>query len=91
MLNNEQRVRIFRALADETRLNIVRILYVNNKEMSCGELGRICDASKSNTSYYFRILREANLIKVRKDAQTKYASIDLETFHFYLPGFLNTL
>ncbi|MDQ0497031.1 DNA-binding transcriptional ArsR family regulator [Paenibacillus brasilensis] len=51
----------------------------------------ICDTSKSNTSYHFRTLREANLIKVRKDAQTKYASINLETFHLYLPGFLETL
>jgi ArsR family transcriptional regulator, lead/cadmium/zinc/bismuth-responsive transcriptional repressor len=91
MSNHEQRVRIFKALADETRLEIIRTLYTNKMEMNCGELGQICDSSKSNTSYHFRTLREANLIKVRKEAQTKYSSINLETFHVYLPGFLDTL
>ncbi|EHS59855.1 hypothetical protein WG8_0212 [Paenibacillus sp. Aloe-11] len=31
------------------------------------------------------------MIKVRKEAQAKYMSIDLETFQTYLPGFLDTL
>ncbi|WP_081757001.1 ArsR/SmtB family transcription factor [Gorillibacterium massiliense] len=90
-LNHEQRVKIFKALADETRLEIIRTLYINKKEMNCGEVGHICDTSKSNTSYHFRTLREAKLIKVRKEAQTKYMTIDLETFQTYLPGFLDTL
>ncbi|CAG7618816.1 hypothetical protein PAECIP111802_00555 [Paenibacillus allorhizosphaerae] len=90
-LNNEQRVAIFKALADPTRLEIIRTLYLGSKEMSCGEVGHICEASKSNTSYHFRTLREAKLIRVRKEAQTKYMSIDMETFQAYLPGFLDTL
>jgi ArsR family transcriptional regulator, lead/cadmium/zinc/bismuth-responsive transcriptional repressor len=90
-LNNEIRVRIFKALADETRLEIIRTLYVKQKEMNCGEVGQICDTSKSNTSHHLRILRDAKLIKVRKEAQTKYTSIDIETFQTYLPGFLDTL
>lgn len=88
---DEHRVRIFKALADDTRLDIIRTLYANNKEMNCGEVRDIRDTSKSNTSYHLRTLREAKLIKVRKEAQTKYMSIDMETFQTYLPGFLDTL
>ncbi|MFF2089482.1 ArsR/SmtB family transcription factor [Paenibacillus sp. NPDC058174] len=91
VLNDETRVRIFKALADETRLEIIRNLYASRKEMNCGEVGDIQGTSKSNTSYHLRTLREAKLIKVRKEAQTRYMSIELETFEAYLPGFLDTL
>ncbi|MDR0266970.1 metalloregulator ArsR/SmtB family transcription factor [Paenibacillus sp.] len=91
LLDSEQRVKIFKALADETRLEIIRTLYNHDKEMNCGEVGHHCEMSKSNTSYHFRTLREANLIKVRKEAQTKYMKINLDTFQTYLPGFLDTL
>ncbi|MEC0234541.1 hypothetical protein P4H71_09405 [Paenibacillus kribbensis] len=37
------------------------------------------------------LAEEAKLIKVRKEAQAKYMSIDLEAFQTYLPGFLDTL
>lgn len=91
MLDPALRVQIFKALADETRLEIVRTLYENDRELSCGEVGDLCDTSKSNTSYHFRTLREAKLINVRKEAQTKYMSINRDTFDSYLPGFLDTL
>lgn len=88
---DEQRIKIFKALADPTRLQIVRTLYYNKKEMSCGEVGEKCEASKSNASYHFRTLREAGLTTVRKDGQTKYIQLNLETFHMYMPGFLDTI
>jgi DNA-binding transcriptional ArsR family regulator len=91
ILDNEQRVKVFKALADETRLEIIRTLYSSSKDMSFGEVGYICDASKSNASYHFRTLGEAKLIKVRKTAQTKYVSLNIEIFDTYLPGFLDTL
>ena len=90
-LNTEHSVKMFQALADETRLDIIRALYAGKKEMNCGEVGNIRDTSKSNTSYHLRTLKEAKLINVRKDAQAKYTSLDLETFQTYLPGFLDTL
>ncbi|PYI53580.1 ArsR/SmtB family transcription factor [Paenibacillus flagellatus] len=89
--SDELRVKIFKALADETRLDIVRALYAGKKEMNCGEVGNIRNTSKSNTTYHLRTLKEANLINVRKAAQAKYTSLNLETFQTYLPGFLDTL
>lgn len=88
---DEQRVKILRALADETRLDIVRTLYLKEKELSCGEIGENCNVTKSTASYHFRTLREAGLTIVRKDARTKYVKLNLETFERYLPGFLETL
>ncbi|SFJ32965.1 DNA-binding transcriptional regulator, ArsR family [Paenibacillus sp. UNC496MF] len=90
-VNDEHRIKIFKALADETRLEIVRNLYAAKKELNCGEVGDAQGTSKSNTSYHLRTLREANLINVRKEAQTKYMRINLATFQTYLPGFLDTL
>nr|WP_219837005.1 metalloregulator ArsR/SmtB family transcription factor [Paenibacillus sp. R14(2021)] len=91
IMNDEHRARIFKALADETRLEIIRGLYANMREMNCGEVNDIHGTSKSNNSYHLRTLREAKLITVRKEAQTRYMIINLETFHTYLPGFLDTL
>jgi DNA-binding transcriptional ArsR family regulator len=59
--------------------------------MSFGGVGEHCETPKANASYHFRTLREAGLIKVRKEAQTKFVSLDLEVFEHYLPGFLDTL
>ncbi|QRG68417.1 ArsR/SmtB family transcription factor [Brevibacillus choshinensis] len=90
-LLNEQRIKIFKALADETRLAIVKTLYQSGREMNCGEVGDICEASKSNASYHFRTLREAGLIKVRKEGQIRFMCIQTDTFQQFLPGFLDTL
>ncbi|GIO85046.1 putative HTH-type transcriptional regulator YceK [Paenibacillus faecis] len=84
-------VKIFKALADPTRIEIIRTLYNKDKEMACGEVGEICAISKSNASYHFRTLREAGLITVRKDAQTRYTKINKAAFAAFLPGFLESL
>ncbi|NRD76828.1 helix-turn-helix transcriptional regulator [Bacillus sp. BRMEA1] len=90
-VKDEQLVRIFKALADPTRLEIIRTLYRSGREMNCGEVGEQCEASKSNASYHFRLLREAGLIVVRKEAQSKLIRLNLEVFENYLPSFLTTL
>lgn len=89
--DNELRVKVLKALADPVRLQIVKMLYSHREELSCGEVGEQCDVSKSNASYHFRTLREAGLIVVRKEAQMKYTSLNADTFHRFLPGFLETL
>lgn len=88
---DETLVHMFKALADPTRLQILRTLRDSNSELSCGEVGQRCEASKSNASYHFRTLREAGLIIVRKEAQTKYIQINRGAFVQFLPGFLDTL
>lgn len=85
------RIQIMKALADETRLNIVRTLYECQRELSCGEVGEKCVIHKATASYHFKTLREAGLTIVRKDARVRFVRLNLDTFAKYLPGFLETL
>lgn len=87
---DDARVHIFKTLADPARLQIIRTLQGSNTEPSCGEVGELYEASKSNPSYHFRTLREAGLILVRKEAQTKYIQINHDTFSMFIPGFLDS-
>lgn len=88
---DEQRVKILKALADEARLTIVRMLYAKRKEMNCGEIGEQLTLNKSTVSYHFKTLREAGLTTTRKVGQNKYVSLNEEVFQTFLPGFLDTL
>ena len=88
---DEIRVQIFKALADKTRLDIIRILRNRGEEMNCGEIGEYIDIPKSTASYHFKTLREAGLTATRKESLNKYVSLRLAMFDQYLPGFLDTL
>lgn len=84
-------VPMLKALADETRLDIVRTLRDTPGELSCGDIGERMSIAKSTASYHFRTLREAGLISTRKDIRTKYVSLRCDVFDEYLPGFLDSL
>lgn len=88
---DELRVKIFKALADNVRLQIIRVLYQSDKELSCGEIGENLEITKSAASYHFKTLREAGLTITRKDGQTKYVQLNHQTFTKFLPHFLDTL
>lgn len=85
------KVQIFKALADESRLEIIRILRDQKGELSCGEVGEKINISKSTVSYHFKTLREAGLTTTRKDTRSKYVKLRFDTFEKYLPGFLDSL
>lgn len=89
--NDEIRIQIFKALADKTRLEIIRILRNKGGEMNCGEIGEHIDIPKSTASYHFRTLREAGLTSTRKESLNKFVSLRHDTFEKYLPNFLNSL
>lgn len=89
--HDEEFIKIFRALSDKTRLDMIRILRDKGGEMNCGEIGEYIDIPKSTASYHFRTLREAGLTKSRKESLTIYVSLRLETFEQYLPHFLDIL
>lgn len=55
--NDEDLIKIFKALADPVRLNILRILSKRESELGCGEVGELLDMSKSAVSYHFKTLR----------------------------------
>lgn len=89
--HDEQRIKIFKALADPVRLNIIRLLYQKHSELNCGEIGDLLTISKSAASYHFKTLREAGLTITRKVGQNKFVKLNQETFDIFLPGFLSSL
>jgi len=63
MSNNE----VFKALADPTRREILRLLGVG--EMSAGQLAEKFDMTKPSMSHHFSVLKEADLIISRREGQ----------------------
>lgn len=88
---NTVQMQVFKALADTTRLEIVKILKDSDHEMTCGEIGKIINISKTSGSYHFKLLQEAGLITVRKEAREKYVQLDPATFEQYVTNFYQTL
>ena len=92
---DEARVRVFKALADQARLKIVRILNSDGGEMNCARIGELAGGDvpmpNSTLSYHIRILREAGLTRTRKEGQNHYISLREDALNEYLPGFLETL
>ena len=58
----------FKALADPTRREILRLLA--ERSLSAGELAEHFAISKPSLSHHFSILKTANLVSTRRQAQT---------------------
>jgi len=63
MASNE----IFRALADPTRREILRLL--RRGELSAGDLAEYFDMTKPSMSHHFNLLKQADLVTTRRDGQ----------------------
>src|SRR5579859_5235010 len=60
--------RAFKALADPTRREILRLL--RRGEMTAGDLADRFDMTKPTMSHHFAVLKEADLLTSRRDGQT---------------------
>ena len=60
----------FKALADPTRREILRSL--QSGEMTAGELAAKFDMAKPSVSHHFAVLKQADLIRSRKEGQLVY-------------------
>lgn len=74
MINHEEEAAILKVLSDPNRLKIIDIL-------SCGERC-VCDIldffefTQPTLSHHMKVLMDANLVKMRKDAQWNYYSLN---------------
>ena len=57
-------VKVFKALSDETRREILKLL--NERDMNAGEISSYFKMSKPAISKHLDILREAELLALRK-------------------------
>src|SRR5579863_7111576 len=65
---------VFAALADPTRRQVLDLL--TRRERAAGELGRAFpEISQPGMSRHLRVLREAGLVRVRRDRRHRYYSL----------------
>jgi len=64
----------FAALADPTRRRIVEMLAV--RELPAGEIARRFDMTPPAVSQHLRLLRDAGLVSVRRDAQRRIYALE---------------
>lgn len=86
----EIKVKIFRALADETRFEIVRTIAVRG-EVPCAELVEEFSLSRPALSHHFRILKEAGLVKARKSGQYYFFSLNKKYLERFGSNFIEVL
>lgn len=65
---------MFKALSDPTRREILKILATGSS--SAGDVASHFDISKPSLSHHFSILKEANLVRTRREAQTIIYSLN---------------
>ncbi|MCS7300413.1 MAG: metalloregulator ArsR/SmtB family transcription factor [Fimbriimonadales bacterium] len=77
-LSERKAMQIARALADPTRLSILRAL-LQQSELSCGELAERFPVAQSTVSHHLNILINADLAAMRKQGQHHYFRARRET------------
>ena len=76
------------ALADPTRLTIVRTLR-RDPERACGTFP--VDVAPSTLTHHFRILREAGVIHQREDGSRRWTALRRTDLEQRFPGLLDTV
>jgi ArsR family transcriptional regulator len=74
----ERAIELFHALSDETRLEIIELL--RKGERCVCELTDTLDAAQSRLSFHLRVLKDAGIVRDRKDGRWVYYELDAEAF-----------
>lgn len=78
--HNESLIRLFKALANEERIEIIKLLKKNG-EMYAQDVEKCFYLEQSTTSHHLNMLKRAGITKARKQGRRVYYSIDYEKFH----------
>ncbi len=79
----------FKALADINRLKI--ILFLNDGEKSVNAISQSLNMGQSATSHHLRILKEASIVKIRREANINYYYIADEHIRTIIKTSINHL
>ena len=74
----ERGIELFHALSDETRLEIIELL--RGGERCVCELTDTLDAAQSRLSFHLRVLKDAGIVRDRKDGRWVHYELDPEAF-----------
>jgi len=69
---------VFKALADPTRRAILRLL--RDGDMTAGQLGEQFPISAPSMSHHFNVLKQADLVFVRREGQQLYYALNTTVF-----------
>lgn len=65
---------LFKALSDPTRLKI--LLQIAQGEIAVNDIALAIDAKQSTVSHQLRLLKQANLVKTRREGTTIFYTVD---------------
>lgn len=74
----ERSVELFHALSDETRLEIVEML--RSGERCVCDLTDALDAAQSRLSFHLKVLKDAGIVRDRRDGRWVHYELDREAF-----------
>lgn len=80
---------IFKALADPTRRQILRLL--GSREMTAGDLANHFEMTKPSMSHHFSVLKDADLIRFRREGQLLWYSVNTTVLQDVLTWALDLL
>lgn len=80
---------VLQALADPTRLALVRSLATSDQPRACCSLGST--VTKSTMSHHFRVLREAGIIEQRLAGTRKLTSLRRRELEAAFPGLIGSV
>lgn len=77
----------FKALGEPTRLKIIKLL--SSKDLCVCELEEIMQFSQPRISQHLKVLKQAGLVKERKDGQRRVCSLDTALLNSTMEEFIN--
>lgn len=78
-------VKVFKALGDPTRFQIVRML-VEREELGCGDFAATFGLSAPALSHHTRVLQECGLITMRKEGPHHFFRLQREQLARFAPS-----
>jgi DNA-binding transcriptional ArsR family regulator len=80
---------VMHALSDPQRLEIVRTLAGSEAPIACGTIK--LGVAKSTMTHHYRVLREAGVVRLRREGTTKLTELRREDLDARFPGLLDAV
>jgi len=86
MINNDTYIKFFKALANEERIEIIKLLKKNG-EMFAQDIERHFYLEQSTTSHHLNMLKKAGITQSRKEGRKVFYSINTDSIKLILDSF----
>jgi ArsR family transcriptional regulator len=91
-MDNKSFQKIAKALADPRRFEIFQTIAAARQELSCGAVSeKNCTVSQPTVSHHIKELKEAGLLEVRSEGQSKYLTVNSDLMNEYITELQNRL